>query len=175
MIYQGQVASLNVKPLTAIALASILSVSLEGVNMVSAPAIAKARGVTVTESKTDNAGDFLTAVTIKLHTAKGTQEVSGTLFGGGHPRIVYVDGVPIEAALTPHMLLVRNKDKPGMIGGVGTILAEAGVNIADFRLGRMAAGGHAISLIAIDQKIDDKTYAKLTALPAAEGVVRLAF
>lgn len=175
VIYQGQAAALNTKPLTAIALASILSAACEGVNMVSAPAVAKARGVSMTESKTDNAGDFLTAVTIKVHSAKGTQEVTGTLFGGGHARIVSVDGVPIEAAITPNMLLVRNKDKPGMIGGVGTILAEAGINIADFRLGRMAAGGHAISLIAIDQKVDDKTYAKLAALPQAESIIRLAF
>ncbi|MBU6235834.1 MAG: phosphoglycerate dehydrogenase [Alphaproteobacteria bacterium] len=175
IVYQGQAAALNVKPLNAIALASILAVTCEGVNMVSAPAMAKARGINITESKTDNAGDFLTAVTIKVHTDKGAQEVTGTLFGGGHPRIVSVDGVPIEAALTPNMLLIRNKDKPGMIGGVGSILAEAGVNIADFRLGRMEAGGHAISLIAVDQKVDDKTYAKLKALPAAEDIVRLSF
>lgn len=175
VVYQGHVASLNVKPLSAIALASVLSVAMEGINMVSAPAVAKARGIAVTESKTDNAADFLTAITVKLHTDKGVHEVTGTLFGGGHGRIVSIDGVPIEAALTPYMLLIRNKDKPGLIGGVGTILGAAGINIADFRLGRTGAGGSAIALIAVDQNVDDATYEKLAALPAAESVVRLAF
>lgn len=173
--YAGQVANLNVKPLTAITMASLLGVSLEGVNMVSAPVVAKARGIAVTESKTDTAGDFLTAITLKVKTAKGSTDVTGTLFGGGQPRVVSIKGVPIEAALTPHMLLVTNKDQPGLIGGLGTILAEAGVNIADFRLGRVGAGGTAVSLISIDDKISDATYDKLSKLPQAEGVKRLSF
>lgn len=175
ILYQGQAANLNVKPLSAVALSSLLSVSLEGVNMVSAPAVAKARGIAVTESKSESANDLLSVVTIKVHTASGNMDVMGTLFGGGQPRIVSIDGVPIEAALTPHMLIVRNKDKPGLIGGVGTILSEAGVNIADFRLGRVHAGGQAISLIAVDQHIDDATCKKLAALPQAESVKRLEF
>ena len=85
------------------------------------------------------------------------------------------NGVPVEAALTPHMLLVTNKDKPGLIGGVGTILAEAGINIADFRLGRVAAGSTAISLISVDQKVDEATLGKLSKLPQAENVKRLSF
>jgi len=175
VIYEGQVSNLNVKPLTAIAMASLLSVSLEGVNMVSAPAVAKARGIATTESKTDTAGDFLTAVKVKVKTASGELEVIGTLFGGGHPRIVSIDGVPIEAALSENMLLVRNKDQPGLIGGVGTILADAKVNIAEFRLGRVNAGGHAISLISVDQRIDDSTCDKLSKLPQAESIKRLKF
>lgn len=173
--YQGQVANLNVKPLTAICMAALLGVALEGINMVSAPAVAKARGIAITESKTDTAGDFLTAIMVKVHTAKASYEVTGTLFGGGHARIVSIDGVPVEAELTPNMLLIRNKDKPGLIGGVGTTLGEAGVNIADFRLGRVAAGGTAISLIGIDQKIDEKTLNALRKLPQAESVTSLTF
>ncbi len=175
VIYKGHAAALNVKPLTAIALSSILGVALEGVNMVSAPVMAKARGIAITESKTDMADELLTAVTVKLKTEKGELEATGTLFGGGHPRIVSVDHVPVEAALTPNMLMVRNKDKPGLIGGLGTILADAGVNIADFRLGRVAAGSTAISLIAIDQPVNDETYAKLAKLPQAESIKRLNF
>lgn len=173
--YQGQVANLNVKPLTAICMAALLGVALEGINMVSAPAVAKARGITITESKTDTAGDFLTAITVKVQTGKANYEVTGTLFGGGHARIVSIDGVPIEAALMPNMLLIRNKDKPGLIGGVGTTLSQAGVNIADFRLGRVSAGATAISLIAVDQKIEGKTLEALRALPQAESVTALTF
>ncbi len=175
VVYCGQVAGLNVKPLTALALASILSVSLEGVNMVSAPAVAKARGIAVTESKTEAAHNFLTAITIKVTTAQGAQEVTGTIFGGEHPRIVSIDNVPIEAAITPSMLLIRNRDTPGLIGGVGTILGDAGINIADFRLGRTQAAGKAIALISIDQAVDDSTYVKLADLPQAESVIRLSF
>ena len=122
----------------------------------------------------EDAGDFHTAVTLNVKSGKGTLSMTATLFGGGRVRITEIDGVPIEAALTPNMLLIRNQDKPGLIGGAGTILSEAGVNIADFRLGRRAEGG-AIALVSVDQAVDDATFEKLAALPQAESVIRLNF
>jgi D-3-phosphoglycerate dehydrogenase len=172
--FQGDVASLNVKPLTAAVLAATLGAMVDGVNMVSAPAIARARGITVTESRTDTAGDFHTAMSIALETDKGRITIAGTLFSG-QPRIVSVDGVPIEAAVTPHMLLIRNQDKPGLIGSVGTILAEAKINIADFRLGRVTQGKTAVALVSVDQEVPDAVLAKLAALPQADAVKRLKF
>ncbi|HEY8963521.1 MAG TPA: phosphoglycerate dehydrogenase [Alphaproteobacteria bacterium] len=172
--FQGDVASLNTKPLTAMTLASCLGTMMEGVNMVSAPALAKERGIGLTESKSDTAGDFHTAMSLAVDTDKGRVTIAGTLFSGS-PRIVSIDGVPIEAAVTPNMLLIRNQDKPGLIGSVGTILADAKINIADFRLGRVASGKSAVSLVSIDQPVSDKTLAELEALPQADAVKRLKF
>lgn len=172
--FQGDVASLNVKPLTAMALASTLGAMMEGVNMVSAPALAKARGIAITESRTDSAGDFHTAMSLAVETDKGRITIAGTLFSGS-PRIVSIDGVPIEAAVTPNMLLIRNQDKPGLIGSVGTILADAKINIADFRLGRVASGKSAVSLVSVDQAVSDDVLAKLATLPQADAVKRLKF
>lgn len=173
--FMGHVASLNTKPLSTLALAALMGVSMEGVNMVSAPEIAKGRGITLTESRSDHAHDLVTAMRMDVKTTTGTISVMGTLFGGGDPRIVSIDGVPIEAALSPHMLLIRNQDKPGLIGGVGTLLAEAGINIADFRLGRVGVSQSALALIAVDTSVPDATLVKLQALPQADSVTRLVF
>lgn len=173
--FMGSVASLNVKPLTAIALASLMSSTMEGVNMVSAPVIAKSRGIDVTESITDKAGDFLTAIRIKVKTERRDKEITGTLFAGKEPRIVNIDGVPVEAALTPCMLFIRNDDKPGLIGGVGTILGDAGVNIADFRLGRIQDKAEAVALVSVDGDISQDVLQKLEALPSVQQIKLLKF
>ena len=83
--------------------------------------------------------------------------------------------MPVEAALTPNMLFIRNEDKPGMIGGLGTILAQEGANIADFRLGRVKAGGTAVSLVSLDGPLSDGALEKLEKLPQIRQIQRLAF
>lgn len=174
--FLGHVATLNTKPLTAMVLASVLKANLEGVNMVSAPAVAKQRGISISETRSEDAGDLHTALRVTLKTETDTcTTLTGTLFAGTHARVVDIDGVPIEAALSPNMLLIRNQDQPGLIGGVGTILGEAGVNIADFRLGRMAERGTAISLVAVDKPVEGATLEKLRSLKQADTVLPLAF
>ncbi|MCB1840882.1 MAG: phosphoglycerate dehydrogenase, partial [Alphaproteobacteria bacterium] len=101
--------------------------------------------------------------------------VTGTLFTGKEPRIVNIEGVPVEAALTPHMLFIRNRDKPGLIGGLGTILAEGGQNIADFRLGRIKEGEMAVCLVSLDAALSDELFEKVANLPQIESVKRLKF
>lgn len=173
--FMGNVATLNVKPLTSLALASLMKSSMEGVNMVSAPIIAKSRGIEVTESTTEKAGDLLTAIRIKVKTARREKEITGTLFAGKEPRIVNIDGVPVEAALTPCMLFIRNDDKPGLIGSVGTLLGNAGVNIADFRLGRIQGKEEAVALVAVDGKVDDALMAEMEKLPSVQQIKLLQF
>jgi len=174
--YHGHVAGLNTKPLTAMVLASVLKANLEGVNMVSAPAVAKSRGITIAETRSEDAGDLHTLLRLTIRTDNGKDvAISGTLFAGTAPRIVDIDDVPIEAALSPNMLLIRNQDQPGLIGGVGTILADAGINIADFRLGRTGERKGAISLVAVDQAVDDATLQALRALPQADVILPLKF
>ncbi len=173
--YEGAATSVNTRPLTAMALASVLKTQSDSVNMVNAGEIAKARGIAVSETRTDECPDFHTAITLTLMTEGVTHAVRGTLFAGSAARVVGIEGVPIEAALAPAMLFIRNKDKPGMIGGLGTVLAQAGQNIADFRLGRIESGGTAVSLVALDGPVPDDVFEKIKALPQISQVVRLKF
>lgn len=173
--YLGDAAALNTRPLTAIVLASLLKTQLDSVNMVNAAQVAKARGITVADTRTEDAADLPTAMRVTVSGQTGASSLTGTLFAGREARIVEIEGVPIEAALTPHMLFIRNEDKPGMIGGLGTLLAESGQNIADFRLGRVQAGGTAISLVSLDARVPDDLFAKIEALPQISQVKRLGF
>ncbi len=175
--YLGHVATLNVKPLTAAVIAAVLQPMMEGVNMVSAPMVAKSRGIEIAETRNENGGGLDTAIRVTLKTEKRTRSVTGTLFAGSEARIVNIEGVPIEAALTPYMLFIRNEDKPGLIGGLGTLLGDAKINIADFRLGRrIVDGGHeAVALVSIDSEISKDLFAKIEALPSVTTAKRLRF
>ncbi len=147
--YEGHVGTLNRKPLTSIVLKGLLGPLLVGVNMVNAPVIAEERGIKIVESHSETAGDFHTMITVSVTTAKQTRSVSGTMFNH-EPRLVSIKGIRMDAGLGSNMLYVANHDKPGLIGALGTLLGEAGVNIATFNLGRADNGGDAIALIEID-------------------------
>ena len=93
------------------------------------------------EVKHERAGDYHSMIRLAVTAEKYTRAVTGTLFGGKHPRIVDIKGIEIEAEFAPHMLYITNDDKPGFIGRLGTLLGESKVNIATFHLGRDAPGG----------------------------------
>ena len=151
--YEGQVAALNVKPLTQVALMGVLRPQLDSVNMVNAPVIARERGIEVAEVKHERDSDYNSMIRLTVTTEKHTRSVTGTLFGGKHPRIVEIKGIEIEAEFSPHMLYITNDDKPGFIGRLGTLLGENKVNIATFHLGRDKPGGSAIALVQVDQPL----------------------
>jgi len=163
--YAGQVAALDTRPLTAVILQGLLKRSLETVNMVNAPQIARERGIQVREEKRDETPDYQTLITLTLASEDRTRLLAGTLFGGNRPRIVQVLDIPVEAELGPHMLYVRNQDKPGFIGNLGRTLGDAGVNIATFHLGRATPGGEAVALIQVDQPLSDALIERIQALP----------
>ncbi len=148
--YEGAVAELNVKPLTAAVLQGLLAPLMEGVNMVSAPVIAKERDIEVSEVTREKAGAYHTLIKLTVTTETQTRSVAGTLFNGTEPRLVQIKEIPIDARLGANMLYVTNNDKPGFIGKLGTVLGNAGVNIATFSLGRASEGGNAIALIEVD-------------------------
>ena len=150
--YEGHVAGINTRPLSNAILMGLLRPSLDSINAVNAPVIAKERGIKISETKQDGEGDYHTLVRLKVETADGAFEIAGTLFSG-KPRIVLIDGVALEAELTQHILFVRNEDKPGFIGRLGTKLGEAKVNIANFTLGRTKAGANAVALVSLDSDI----------------------
>ncbi|MBL4854749.1 MAG: phosphoglycerate dehydrogenase [Robiginitomaculum sp.] len=153
--YMGDVADLNTKPMTAAALAGLLSPMMSEVNMVSAPAIAADRGIDVKESTCDDAENQDNLIKLIIELGTRTVEVTGSLYGG-EPRLLNLFGVSMDAAFTPNMLYVRNEDKPGFIGALGTLLGDNKVNIATFFLGRDAQGGRAICLVSIDGPVDAK-------------------
>ena len=150
--YEGAVALLNTKPLTAVALEGLLAPLVETVNMINAPVIAKERNIEVSEVKHDRPGDYQTLIRITLTTEKRSRDVSGTLFGS-QARLVEVGGIRLEAGFAPRMLYINNEDKPGLIGNLGKLLGEAKINIASFHLGRKAENDDALALLEVDQPI----------------------
>ncbi len=162
--YEGHVAALNTRPLTAVVLKGVLGRQMDSVNMVNAPVVAKDRNIKVNESRSDQVSDYQTIVRVSVESEGVTKSVAGTLFGD-KPRIIAVDGLPTEAELTPQMLLVRNQDRPGFIGNLGRALGDAQINIASFYNGRATAAGQAICLVGVDQHIDEAVLRKIAALP----------
>lgn len=173
--YEGHAAELNTKALNAAVLKGLLSPLLEGVNMVSAPVIASQRGIGVTDIRHNRQTDYQTLIRLTITTENQTRSVAGTLFGDDKPRLVNVKGVPMEAELGPHMLYVNNNDRPGLIGGLGTVLGEAGVNIGTFHLGRTEPGGDAIALVEVDGEIPSEVLQAVANLPNVVQAKALSF
>ena len=173
--YEGQVAALNQRPLTAAVLAGLLAPVMAGANMVNAPVLARSRGIDVSETVHDRPGEYQTLVRVLVTTGKGTRTVSGTLFAGSSPRLVEVKGIKVEADFGRHMLYVTNQDKPGFIGRFGATLGEAGINIGTFHLGRAAPGGDAGCLVRGDDAVPEAVLASIRALPAVVQATALQF
>ena len=112
---------------------------------------------------------------VTVETEGLVRSVAGTLFAGSRPRIVEIKGIKVEADFARHMLYVTNKDKPGFIGRFGMLLADAGVNIATFHLGRAAEAGDAICLVSIDGDLPEAVLAKVRALPLVMQATTLSF
>jgi D-3-phosphoglycerate dehydrogenase len=173
--YEGAVAALNHRPLSAAALAGLLAPMMAGVNMVNAPLVARGRGIAVSETVHDRPGEYQTLVRLSVSTDRQTRAVAGTLFAGARPRLVEVKGIKVEADFAHHMLYVTNQDRPGFIGRFGAALAEAGINIATFHLGRAEAGGDAVCLVSVDEPVPEPVLARLRALPLVVHATALTF
>jgi D-3-phosphoglycerate dehydrogenase len=173
--YEGAVAELNTKPMTAAALMGLLKPQLTDVNMVSAPVIAKQRGLKIQEVKREQEGIFETYIRLTVTTERQERSVAGTIYSTGQMRIIQVKGINIDCELGRHMLYVTNEDKPGFIGALGTALGEGGVNIATFNLGRAEEGGDAIALVEVDGPVPADVLEKVRALPLVKQAKPLAF
>jgi D-3-phosphoglycerate dehydrogenase len=172
--FEGEVAKLNTRPLTAAALAGVMRPMLAEINMVSAPAVAKERGITVSESKQDVSPIYESLMRITVTTEKGKRSFAGSVLAGA-PRVVEVKGMELDAPFSQTMLYVNNLDKPGFIGNLGALLGEANVNIATFNLGRVSAGDDAIAMVGIDQTPSDSLVEKIRALPHVKEARTLRF
>jgi len=173
--YEGQAAGLNHKPLTAAMLSGLMSPLMEGVNMVNAGVAAREHGIDVAETVHDRPTEYLTLVRVTVETDEMERSVAGTLFAGSRPRIVEIKGIKVEADFAPYMLYVTNQDKPGFIGRFGATLAEAGINIATFHLGRASQGGDAICLVSVDEPVPEAVLGMVRGLPLVMQATGLAF
>ncbi|WP_127142442.1 phosphoglycerate dehydrogenase [Pelagibacterium montanilacus] len=167
--FEGDVAELNTKPMVAAALNGVLKPLLGDVNMVSAPVLARERGIAMETVNRAQQGAYDNYIRLTVLTERQERSVAGTVFSGGKPRIIQVKGINLEAELSPNMLYITNEDKPGFIGRLGTLFGELGINIANFNLGRLEQGKDAIALISIDSVLSDEQLGRVSDL---EGVVQ---
>ncbi len=175
LLYEGHVAAMNTRALTSAAIAGLLKPLLQDVNMVSAPIVARERGVSVEETKRDAESDYESLVTLTVVTERQERSIQGTVFADGRPRVVSIKGIKMDAEFGPSMLYVTNVDKPGFIGHFASILGDAGINIATFHLGRQSAGGDAISLVEVDGSVPPEVMEKVRKLPHVQRVRALTF
>jgi D-3-phosphoglycerate dehydrogenase len=175
LCYEGAVAQMNTKALTSAAVAGLLRPMLQEVNVVSAPTVAKDRGIVIEELTREAAGDYESLVTVTVTTERQSRHVSGTVFADGRPRIVNIKGIRMDAEFGPSMIYITNLDKPGFIGKFSSTLGDAGINIATFHVGRNAPGGNAIALIEIDGELPADVLAKVRALPQVQQAKPLKF
>ncbi|MBY0298749.1 MAG: phosphoglycerate dehydrogenase [Methylobacterium sp.] len=164
--FEGEVAGMNIRALTAAAVAGALRPFLEGVNMVSATEVARQRGLVVeTTTRTGGGSNYGSVLHVTVEAEDMPRDAAGTVFQDGTPRIVEIRSIALEAAFAPQMLYVRNADRPGFIGQFGTLMGEAGVNVATFHLGRDRPGGDAICFAAVDEPVSPDLLRRIEAIP----------
>ena len=173
--YEGQVAQMNTKALTSAVLAGMLRPVLQSVNVVSAPSVARERGIVLEETTREAQGDYDSLITLNVRTDRHDRIVAGTVYADGRPRIVNINGIRMDAGFAPSMIYITNLDKPGFIGRFSSTLGEAGINIATFHVGRDAPGGNAVALIEIDGDLPPQVLAAVRALPQVQQARPLKF
>jgi len=152
ILFDGHAAEMNTAALTAAAIAGIMTASNPDVNMVSAPIMAKERGVDIATTTQNKTGVFDGYIKLTVVTEHRERSIAGTVFSDGKPRFIQIKGINIDAEVGAHMLYTTNNDVPGIIGALGNTLGTKGVNIANFTLGRSERGSDAIALLYLDEQ-----------------------
>ena len=161
ILYDGVVSEMNLAALNSAVVAGIMKKVNPDVNMVSAPFIAKERGIKISTTNQDKSGAFDGYIKVTVVTEHRERSIAGTVFSDGKPRFIQIKGINIDAEVGAHMLYTTNEDVPGIIGMLGMTMGEAGVNIANFTLGRSAAGGEAIAILYVDEEVNETVIKKL--------------
>ena len=166
----GELAGHDGTPLTAAVLRGLLeTATTERVNLVNAAALAKARGITLVERKTPEAGQFASLLTLSGETGGLTTTVGGTV-AAGEPRLVRLDDYWLDMTPTASMLLTRHHDRPGTMGRIGLMLGEADVNISAMHLARSAPRADALMILAVDEEVPAEVAAAIRSLEAVLDV-----
>lgn len=162
--YGGVMTNHKVAPVTLSLISGLLKPILgENVNFINALDLAKERGVNVQEIKSNTEEEFVNSVKVEIKTDKELFTIWGTLSSNKQPRIVKINDVYVEAVPDGFLLYINNNDKPGLVGAIGTILAESKINIAGISLGRESEKGIAISVVNVDGEVPSKAIEKLKA------------
>jgi D-3-phosphoglycerate dehydrogenase len=161
ILYDGVAAELNLAALNCASVAGIMKKANPDVNMVSAPVVAKERGIKISTTNQEKSGSFEGYIKVTVVTEKRERSVAGTVFSDGKPRFIQIKGINIDAEIGAHMLYTTNRDEPGIIGALGQTMGANGVNIANFTLGRADVGGEAIALLYVDEAVPAEARAAL--------------
>jgi D-3-phosphoglycerate dehydrogenase len=153
ILYDGSVAGMNLNALNCGVVAGIMKRANPDVNMVSAPVVAREKGIKISTTNQDKSGVFDGYIKVTVVTSKRERSIAGTVFSDGKPRFIQIKGINIEAEVGAHMLYTTNEDVPGIIGTLGQTMGTNGVNIANFTLGRSEAKGEAIALLYVDEEV----------------------
>jgi D-3-phosphoglycerate dehydrogenase / 2-oxoglutarate reductase len=156
VLYDGTVADMNLAALNCATIAGIMKATNPDVNMVSAPIVAKERGIQIATTRQEKSGAFDAFIKLTVVTDKRERSIAGTCFSDGKPRFIQIKGINIDAEIGQHMLYTTNEDVPGIIGLLGNTMGKNGVNIANFTLGRSGVGQEAIAILYLDQPLDEK-------------------
>ncbi|MBV1866155.1 MAG: phosphoglycerate dehydrogenase [Rhodobacteraceae bacterium] len=173
--YDGKVSEMNTKAIGSAAIAGVLQAQNPEVNMVSAPVLAEERGIKVSSTTQGKTGVFDSYIKLTVKTDKMERSVAGTVFSDGKPRFIQIKGINIDAEVGRHMLYTTNRDMPGIIGKLGEVMANNGMNIANFTLGRSEVGANAIALLYLDEQISDAAVADLKATELFDQIRPLEF
>jgi D-3-phosphoglycerate dehydrogenase len=163
--YSGDLVDVDTNPLNRYIVKGVLANQLEGVNIVNAMHLAKTRDVNVVIQKSTASKTFTNLVSVTLKTKNEQRVLAGTLLTGYGERIVQIDQYPVDIAPTGNLLLISHNDKPGIIGKVGTLLGNNGVNIATMQVGRKVFGGSAIMVLTTDKSAPKEVLQQLNELP----------
>lgn len=169
--YVGDITKYNLNHMTRSVVKGVLQPALEeSVNYVNALVIARDRGIKINEEKTKEIEDFANLICVEVETDKMKSSIMGTLFTKIDPRIVKIDRFYVDVVPEGHMLVIYNQDKPGIVGQIGTILGENGVNIAGMNFGRAKRGGEAITVLNVDSEPSASVLSKIKSAHHIKGV-----
>ena len=172
--FGGEASDLKPDAVTAAVLKGLMSGFLdEQLNLVNAPFIARERGIRISETRSREVTDFVNTLTVKVTTRSGDHQVSGAVLGNRALRLIRIDGYRVESVPDGYFLMLHNRDVPGVVGAVGTMLGQAAINIAGLELDRDRVGGTALSLIEVDGPVPSEVLEKLKTIPAITSAVLL--
>ena len=163
ILYNGQITEMNTAALNASAVSGIMKATNPDVNMVSAPVIARDRGIDISTTTQEKTGVFDAYIKLTVVTDERERSIAGTVFSDGKPRFIQIKGITIDAEIGENMLYTTNDDVPGIIGTLGLTLGKNGVNIANFTLGRSSKGEDAIALLYVDDPVPTEVIKQLEA------------
>ena len=175
ILYDGTVAGMNLAALNSAVIAGVLKTQNPDINLVSAPIVAKDKGISISTTRQEKTGTFDAYIKVTMVTETRERSVAGTCFSDGKPRFIQIKGINIDAEIGAHMLYTTNEDVPGIIGLLGMTMGKNNVNIANFTLGRSGVGQDAIAILYLDNPLSQKVVETLESTGMFSQVKALEF